>query len=353
MHASGIAALALALAGAGAAGPEGGDASAAARTAQPAGVFDHHVHLIGPQLVADWKAVGARFSRPDAFYHSVETWFEEPLDGERDARPTPAFAGALLVPMAHLYGNAELRLGLELSLAEEARRVRVENEHVAAEARKYPERTRALAAVDLLRPYALAELAHMRREHAVAGAKVHLGSAGFDVRDEAHLAALARVATWCAEEDVLLLLHLDPQRRGATRDDMRHLLEVTLGPHPDLAVIVPHLGGSGGFGPWTQSVLAAASDWLAAERARGAPRAGVLFDLSAVPMIRESEGVPPSSAEEIAALAPALRALGLERVLFGSDFPVFDPREHAAFLDARCGLTADELAAILANRALD
>jgi predicted TIM-barrel fold metal-dependent hydrolase len=349
MHAGGIVALALAFAGAGPAEPQDGDARAAARRAS---LFDHHVHLIGPQLVADWKAVGARFSRPDAFYHSVETWFEEPLDGERDSRPAPALAGALLVPMAHLYGNAELRLGLALPLAEEARRVRVENEHVAAEARKYPERTRALAAVDVLRPYALEELAYMRREHAVAGAKVHLGSAGFDVRDEMHLVALARVATWCAEEDVLLLLHLDPQRRGATRDDMRHLLEVTLGPHPDLAVIVPHLGGSGGFGPWTQSVLAAASDWLAAERARGAMRPNVRFDLSAVPMIHESEGVPSSSDEEIAALAPALRALGLERVVFGSDFPVFDPREHARFLGERCGFTAAELEALLAGRAL-
>jgi hypothetical protein len=32
---------------------------------------------------------------------------------------------------------------------------------------------------------------------------------------------------------------------------------------------------------------------------------------------------------------------------------VFDPREHARFLGERCGLTADELTTILANRALD
>jgi len=46
----------------------------------------------------------------------------------------------------------------------------------------------------------------------------------------------------------------------------------------------------------------------------------------------------------------ALRHLGLERLLFGSDFPVFDPREHARFLAERTGLTRAELDRILARR---
>ncbi|HEX6886083.1 MAG TPA: amidohydrolase family protein [Planctomycetota bacterium] len=312
----------------------------------PVVLFDHHVHLLGPRLVREWKSIGVPFSRPDAFYHSIDGWF----DGSGNSPDGSALAGAVLVPMAHFYGNAEFRAALGLSLDEEQSAVREENEHVAREAARRPERTIALASADLLRPYALAELAHMRRAFGVPGVKLHLGSAGFDFRDEAHLAALETAVTWVVSEDLWLLLHLDPQRRGTEASDVRRLLERVLGPHPDLRVVIAHLGGSGGFGPWTQAVLATSTEWLADEARAGRPRPGVRFDLSAVPMLRESEGVPPSTPEELAALAPALRRLGLERLLFGSDFPVFDPREHARFLAERTDLAPAELARILAQR---
>lgn len=322
-----------------------GSAPATVEESHPA-LFDHHVHLLGPRLVREWKSIGVPFSRPDEFYHSVDGWFDgtpAPADG-------PALAGAVLVPMAHFYGNAEFREALGLSLEEEEAAVREENEHVARAAARRPERTIALASADLLRPYALEELARMRREFHVPGVKLHLGSAGFDFRDEAHLAALEAVVTWAAREDLWVLLHLDPQRRGTETSDVRRLLERVLGPHPELVVVIPHLGGSGGFGPWTQAVLATCTEWLADEARAGRPRPGVRFDLSAVPMIRASEGVPPSTPAELAALAPALRRLGLERLLFGSDFPVFDPREHARFLAERTGLTRAELERILVQR---
>jgi len=68
-----------------------------------------------------------------------------------------------------------------------------------------------------------------------------------------------------------------------------------------------------------------------------------------VPLIRESEGLPPSSDEELAALAPAVRRLGLGRALFASDYPVFDPRDQAEFLRTRCGFEPDELRVLFAN----
>jgi len=308
------------------------------------GLSDHHVHLLGPRLLADWKALGVTFSRPDAAYASLDGWFERPA---ADAAPIDT---VVAVPMAHLYGNEEFRGALGLSLEAERAGVRAENEHVAREAARWPGRATALASVDPLRPYALEELEHMRARGGIAGVKIHLASAGFDFRDASHLEALERVAAWAEDARLWMLLHLDPQRRGTEVEDVRHLLERTLGPHPDLTVVIAHCGGSGGFGPWTRSVLATLTDWLEREAERGYPRPRTFVDLAAVPMIRESEGVPASSPEECAALAPALRRLGLQRVVFGSDFPVFDPREHARFLAEACGFTPAELRPILARR---
>lgn len=308
-----------------------------------AGLQDHHVHLLGPTLVADWKALGAEFSRPDAAYASADGLLGSPAGSE------PGLTGAWLVPMAHLYGNEEFRLGLGLSEEEEERRAHAENLHVAHEAARRPGTTVALVSVDPLRPWALRELERMRHEPGVIGVKVHLACAGFDFGAAEHLTRLERVVAWVEEAGQVLLLHLDPRRRGTEAGDVTRLLEIVLGPHPEANVVIAHLGGSGGFGPWTQAVLATLTTWLDDEAARGHPRRGFFVDLSAVPMIRESEGVPPTSAEELAALAPALRRLGLERVLFGSDYPVFDSREHARFLRERSGLSEAELAPILAR----
>lgn len=321
------------------------DATHAERAA--AGLADHHVHLLGPGLIRDWKAIGATFSKPDAAYLSADELLRDP-DGDGPA--TPPLAQALLVPMAHFYGNEELRGGLALSAAEEATRAAAENDHVAAEAARWPGRAAVLASVDLLRPWALAELKRVRARHPIVGVKLHLGSAGFDFRDEHHLAALAALVDWTAGERLLLLLHLDPQRRGTTVADVTALLERVFAPHPDLEVVIAHLGGSGGFGPWPRSVVATCGAWLAGRAQLGEPRRGFRFDLSAVPMTKPSEGMAASSEEEIAALAPALREVGLERFLFGSDWPVFDPRDHAQYLRERCGFEPAEIEQLLAQR---
>lgn len=312
-----------------------------APTPRGPGLFDHHVHLLSPTLVRDWKSLGVPFSRPDEVYLTADGLF-----AARDEDPSERLEGALLVPMAHFYGNAEFREALGIDLDAEHARVRAENDHVAAEAARRPDRTRALVSVDLLRPYALEEIARGIHEHHVAGVKVHLASAGFRFDDAAHVAALERVAARVERAGLLLLLHVDPQYRGLQTTDVRRLLDEAFRSHPDLRLLIAHCGGSGGIGPWPQSVLRTIGEWLADERAAGRPRPDVHVDLSAVPMIRESEGVPPSTDEEVATLAPLVRAVGVERFVFGSDAPVFDPREHARFLRERCGFTADELATI-------
>lgn len=315
------------------------------RPEPPSPTADYHVHLLGPGLIADWKSLGVTFSRADAAYLEA-TRLLEPAG---DAAPPLDFA--LLVPMGHLYGNSEFRAGLELSLEEERARLAAENDHVAREAARHPGRALALCSVSVLRPYAWEEIRRCRGELGSAGLKLHLASSEVDLREPEHLTRVAEIAAWAERERVPLLIHLDTQRRGTQAADVERFARVVLEPHPKLVVIVAHLGGSGGFGRWTQSVFATLVDWLEARAAAGTPHEGIYFDLSAVILERESEGVPPTSNEEAAALGTALRRAGLDRLLLGSDYPVFDPRRTAELLVERAGLTHDELAHLLANRA--
>lgn len=299
---------------------------------------DHHVHLLSPRLVQDWKSLGVPFSKPGSAYTSVSAL----SDGELEH--------ALLLPMAHLYGQEEFRQALDLTENEEYERVRLENDHVAAQADLFPGRAVAFCGVDFLRPYAWEEIHRCRRELGSVGLKLHLASAGTDLRKPEHLRALARIAAWAESEDVALMIHFDPQRRGLETEDVRRFIDAVLQPVPDLVVVIPHLGGSGGYGPWTQAVFGTFGRWLETEAATGNARSGVFFDLSAVWLVEESEGVPPSTEDEALALRKDLRRVGLERVLFGSDYPVFDPGESAGALYDALALDSAEWERLMKRR---
>lgn len=290
---------------------------------------DHHVHLLSPALVRDWKSLGVPFSKADTAYTSVAHTLS--VLGAGSPGDTAAFR-AVLLPMAHLYGQADFRQALGLTEAEEYARVRHENDYVARQAAAFPGRVAAFCGVDILRPYAWTEIRRCRGQLESAGMKIHLASAGVDLRDDAHLDRLARLTGWAASGQVPLLLHFDPQDRGLEAADVRRFINRVLQPQPQLTVVIAHLGGSGGYGGWTRTVYRTFSEWLAAEVAAGRPRAGYYFDLSAVLLEEETEGVPASSRADREALGRDLARTGLQRILFGSDYPVFDPRSYARLL---------------------
>jgi predicted TIM-barrel fold metal-dependent hydrolase len=304
-------------------------------------MVDHHIHLLGPGLLADWKSTGARFSRPDSMYTSAAPYLA------RGRRP---LAGAVLLPMAHLYGQSAFRQSLRLSYAAERSAVQRENDHVAAEAARWEGRAVAFCGVDFLRPYAWEELRRCRDELGSRGIKLHLGSARANLRNTTHLATLARLAEWAVAESVVVMLHFDPQSREASAEDVQRFIRQVIAPHPELVMVVAHLGGSGGYGPWTRVIYRTLAGWLAEEAQAGRPRPGIFFDISAVWLAQDSEEIPRSTRQDGEALAGDIAAYGVGRLLFGSDAPVFDPGPYGAVFLRAAGLTPAQWDSIAANR---
>jgi predicted TIM-barrel fold metal-dependent hydrolase len=308
-----------------------GDAPVAA---EPIAVpVDHHVHLLGPDLIRDWKALGIPFSRPDSAYLIPDSVLAR-VDR------------AVLVPMGHAYGNSEMRAELAIGLDEEERRVARENDHVLAQAARFPDRAVALCTAPALRPYALREYERCIAAGGV-GLKLHLAASEADLRDTSHLASLAQLTEWAAQRSLPILLHLDTQRRGTDVEHVDQFLRTVIEPHLDLTVIIAHLGGSGGYGRWTERVFETVNTWLQERFAADDARPGIWFDLSAAVLQEESEGVPATTDAEASALAADLAQFGTARLLFGSDAPSFDPRRYAAALLERGVLTRAALDSVL------
>jgi predicted TIM-barrel fold metal-dependent hydrolase len=307
---------------------------------------DYHVHLLGDDLLRDWRALGVQFSRPDEVYRSPAALLGSEAKDDRPA----ALQQAVLVPMSHLYGSSELRAALGLTIEQERERTAHENDYVANQAARFGPRTRALCSVSAVRPYALAELERCRLLPGVVGIKLHLASSEVDLREARHLTALAEIADWAQTHDLQVLLHLDTQRRGTDIVDIERFLDIVVAPHPKLVMLIAHLGGSGGYGRWTQRVFAAIVVWIDRRETSGHPRPELYFDLSAVVLREASEGVAATSDEEAAALAGDLRRMAFRGVVFGSDYPVFDPRQALDVLVEMTALQPGEIGTILDNR---
>lgn len=134
----------------------------------------------------------------------------------------------------------------------------------------------------------------------------------------------------CRELDLPIISHSGPSRAGVQFGEpnaYRPLLDAL----PELRISLAHLGGAA----WKQ----------VPELARDYP--GIHFDLSEVISWTGAPHAP--SAEEIVTL---IRAIGVERVMFGTDFPWYDIDYTVRQVRDLPGLSAAEQDAILGLNAL-
>jgi len=101
---------------------------------------------------------------------------------------------ALVLSVAYWFGS-ELMPGVDrdLTLSDEHARVRAENDWVASQAARYPDRLVSFCSVNPLKVYALEEIQRCGRHSVVRGLKLHLANSGVDLRKRADVEQLRRV----------------------------------------------------------------------------------------------------------------------------------------------------------------
>jgi predicted TIM-barrel fold metal-dependent hydrolase len=293
-------------------------------------LFDHHVHVLSPALVERWKIAGVPFSKPDYAYSNIDS-----------IRKFDPASGMFLVSMAYLWSTP--------GFSDTAGRSNVarENDFVAGLARTDPGRLFAFCAVDPLTPYAVEELVRCRREKGAYGLKLHFAISGIDLSNPVHLARVREVLAAASSEGMPVLLHLPAPSEGAGDAAAALFIDSVLVPGPPIELTIAHLGTPGGYGFATSTIVRRFSEALGSLPELRKDR--LWFDLSAVALTGESEEVPALTAQDFTDLASDLRGLGLERVVFGTDYPAFNSVAYMGLLESELPLTRDELIRIAGN----
>lgn len=185
--------------------------------------------------------------------------------------------------------------------------VRSENDWVADQVARYPDRLISFCSVNPLKDYAIREVRRCGEEKRHRGLKLHLGNSDVDLRKPEQARAVAAVFAESNRQGLPIVVHMwtDPsfEKEGAAH--AQALLDHVLPSAPGIAVQVAHMAGGGRATHPALKVLAAAI-------ASGDPKVrNLYFDVSTL-----TAGETP---ENLQVDAELIRQIGLDRILFGSD----------------------------------
>jgi predicted TIM-barrel fold metal-dependent hydrolase len=205
--------------------------------------------------------------------------------------------------------------------AEAEARTRADNDWTVAQVAKYPNRLVAFCGVSPLADYAPREIARCAGLPHVKGIKTHFANASVDLKNPDHVARVKRFFQAANENRMAVVVHA--RTRGQfLPEHARIILDQILPVAPDIPIQIAHMGSSSGQPDETTAVFA---DAIVAKDPRVK---NVYFDITQTVLTDGSQ-----STEQLAGIATALRRIGLERILFGTDMTLPaggnpPPREH-------------------------
>lgn len=186
--------------------------------------------------------------------------------------------------------------------------VRAENDWVAAQVARYPDRLVAFCGVSPLKDYAVEEVRRCASQLRMKGLKLHFRSSRVDVLNPEHLEKVRRVFRTANELGLSLVVHTNVRPYG--REQAEVFLKELLPAAPNVVVQIAHFWGGNEFVP-------AALDVFADAVASGDTRAkNLYFDLTEVEPAAVFSG---NTSETMQAIVRRIRRIGLKRILYGSD----------------------------------
>lgn len=252
----------------------------------------------------------------------------------------------VLLSTAYFFGSPDV------DFADERQKTRAENDWVARQAGEFPERLLAFFSVNPLAEYASEEVERCARTPECEGMKLQLANADFDFHDPTHVGRLRSFFGTAQAEGLAVVVHLQTRRDDFGGDEIDVFVDRVIAAAPEIPVQVAHMGGNSRF----DSATVRAFDALATALEEHPERTrNVFFDMGLVPF-------PPQRARGDTAkrrlyrrwnrrFVEAVRRVGLDRVVFATDYPEARPGPYFRRLRGSLPMSAAEIRDLFDDRA--
>ncbi|MEZ4415994.1 MAG: amidohydrolase family protein [Gemmatimonadota bacterium] len=278
--------------------------------------IDHHLHLrseAAADLLLTLDVEGEPAPEPDGTGALIAEDVLRAMDQAGVER-------GLVLSNAYLFGMPDQNVPDELGL------VRAENDFVASQAARYPDRLTAFCSVNPLRDYAAAEVERCAADVRLSGLKLHFTNSDLDLRNPDHVARLRVLFERLDALEFAVVVHMRTRRDDYGAQDARIFIDEVLAQVPDLPVQIAHVAGWGGYDDATDAALGAFAE---AFRERRLNPARISFDVAAVVFQPEAAGADTALAARVRGanqrLAERIRGIGIERFVYATDWPSWPP----------------------------
>jgi len=264
---------------------------------------------------------------------------------EKAGRPFPAFGSDELIAALDADG---IERAAVLSVAyffaaerpdaqkHDAEAVSLENDWVGSQVERYHERLVGFCSVNPLDETATDEVLRCGATGTFVGLKLHLANSDVDLRSHADLDAVAAVFAAAQEVGFAVVIHMRTRRPDYGRIDAERFAHHVLQPADPTSLQIAHLGGWGGYDDATDAAFGALIEHTTGD---------VRYDVSAVVFQQ-----PRLSQLRLSRLRERITTAGVDRIIFGTDWPEWTPGRYVEDLQAN-GFTSDELKAMYTNLA--
>jgi uncharacterized protein len=212
-----------------------------------------------------------------------------------------------------------------------------ENDYVAAEVAKYPDRLIGFCGINPLFDSALAEIDRCLGLPGMIGIKLHLEASGVDMTNAVHVEKLSAVFDRIAERDAPVLMHVaSPYGLPLVGNEFANLA-IILNAHPTVRIVHAHCAGNTDDDTIDM--------WLRNRSSGYNPETSYVDTSACLAFYADA----PLAQREL--IVWRFRKWGISHVLFGSDYFVLDGDTPAEALDilSKFPFTPEELNTILTN----
>jgi predicted TIM-barrel fold metal-dependent hydrolase len=246
---------------------------------------------------------------------------------------------AVVLSVAYQWGSSESCPNC--TKEQEYAHVKAENDYIARQIAKYPDRLTGFCSFNPLKDYATEELTRCSKLPGMKGLKLHFGNSRVDLRISEHVQKIRSIFHAANQLGIPIVVHLwtdsSYEQNGGQRAQI--FLDQILPEAPDVTIQIAHMAGGGRA---TFAALAVFAEAFA----RTDPRIrNLYFDTATITDGETREGLQQD--------ATFMRKIGMTRILYGTDTapPNPPPRVSWALFRSLVPLTDAEFRIIASNRA--
>ncbi|WP_138431571.1 amidohydrolase family protein [Fodinibius saliphilus] len=237
------------------------------------------------------------------------------------------------------------------STEEDFRTMQSQNDKIAKAVSQHPNKLVGFFGINPLSDSASVEIKRNADKEEFSGIKLHLANSKVDLQNASHLKQLARIFHQANNHNLGIIIHLRTTKNDFGQKDAENFIQEVLSQAPDIPIQIAHMAGWGGYDPVTDAVLGTFARYITHNEIGE----NIYFDISAV--IRAPRKKAKADSPEwypknrYKQLVKQMRKIGMEHILFGTDWPEWQPRDYQNKIIKQLPLNNDELRTLFTNHA--